>query len=97
MAWTFAPGTLMSMKTSAPATTEAGPEKGRRMENRATALVPWAGWIAGIALSWTVSGIVAAGAWWLLYWPALLGIALAYSRLEEHRQAEVAADSMLGS
>jgi hypothetical protein len=40
---------------------------------------------------------VAAGAWWLLYWPALLGIALAYSRLEERRQAEVAADSMVRS
>jgi hypothetical protein len=88
----------MSMKTSAPATREAGPEKGRRMENRAVALAPWAGWIAGIALSWTTSGIMAAGAWWLLYWPAILGIALAYSsRLEEHRQAEVATDSMLRS
>lgn len=97
MAWTFAPGTLMSMKTSTPATTEAGPEKGRRMENRATALAPWAGWIVGIALSWTTSGIVAAGAWWLLYWPTVLGIALAYSRLEEYWQAEVAADSMLRS
>ena len=62
------------------------------MENRATARAPWAGWIA---LSWTTSGLVAAGAWWLLYWPAILGIAVAYSRLEEHRQAEVAADSML--
>jgi hypothetical protein len=95
--WTSAPGTLMSMKISAPATTAAGPEKGRRMENRATALAPWAGWIAGIVLSWTTSGVVAAGAWWLLYWPALLGIALAYSRLEERRQAEVAADSMVRS
>jgi hypothetical protein len=97
MAWTHAPGTLISMKTSASATTEAGPEKGRRMENRATALAPWTGWIAGIALSWTASGLVAAGAWWVLYWPTLLGIAVAYSRLEEHRQAEVAADSMLRS
>ena len=88
----------MSMKTNAPATTVAGPEKGRRMENQATALAPWAGWIGGIALSWTTSGLVAAGAWWLLYWPALLGIAVAYSRLEERRQAaEVAADSNLRS
>jgi hypothetical protein len=63
------------------------------MENRATALASWAGWIAGIALLWTTSGVVAAGAWWLLYWPSLLGIAVACSRLEEHRQAEVAADS----
>ena len=97
MAWMFAPVTLISMKTSAPATTDAGPEKGRRMENQATALAPWAGWIGGIALSWTTSGLVAAGAWWLLYWPALLGVAVMYSRLEDHRQAEVAADSMLRS
>jgi hypothetical protein len=58
------------------------------MQNRATALAPWAGWIAGIALSWTASGIVAAGAWWLLYWPAILGVAVAYSRLEEGRRTE---------
>jgi hypothetical protein len=85
------------MKASAPATAKAGPEKGRRMENRATALAPWAGWIAGIALSWTTSGIVAAGAWWLLYWPAILGVAVVFSRLEERRGAEVATQPMLRS
>lgn len=97
MPWTPAPGTLKSMKASAPATTKAGPEKGRRMEYRATALAPWIGWIAGIALSWTASGIVAAGAWWLLYWPAILGVAVAFSRLEERQGAEVATDPMLRS
>ena len=95
MPWTQAQGTLISMKTSVPATTEAGPEKGRRMENRATALAPWVGWVAGIALSWAASGIVAAGAWWLLYWPSILGVAVAYSRLGERRGAPVATEPML--
>lgn len=97
MPWTQVPGTLISMKTSVPATTEAGPEKGRRMENRARALAPWAGWVAGIALSWTASGIVAAGAWWMLYWPAILGVAVAYSRLEERREGPAATEPMLRS
>lgn len=97
MPWTPASGTLGSMKTSVPATTDAGPEKGRGMENRTIALTPWIGWIAGIALSWTASGIVAAGAWWLLYWPAILGVAVASSKLEERRGAEVAAQPMLRS
>ena len=71
--------------------------KGRRMRYRTPAVVPWIGWIAGIGLSWVAAGAVAAGAWWLLYWPAVLGIALASSRLEEREGAEVAGDPVLRS
>lgn len=57
------------------------------MENRTGALAAWIGWIAGIALWWWASGIVAAGAWWLLFWPVMVGVAVAYSTLKERREA----------
>jgi hypothetical protein len=55
MSWTPPPATLESMKVNQPATARAGPEKGRHMEPRATALLRWIGWIAGIGLAWTAA------------------------------------------
>lgn len=63
------------------------------MENPKGALAAWTGWIAGIALWWWASGIMAAGAWWLLYWPFMVCLAVAYSMLEERREARRAPKS----
>jgi hypothetical protein len=53
------------------------------MDVRTTGLGPWTAWIAGIALSWAAFGMVAAGLWWFLYWPFVLGAAMLYSILED--------------